>query len=46
MYPDPTARSHQLYDRALSSLPCGNTRTTVYMKSYPIYAARGEGCRV
>ena len=46
MYPDPTSRSHQLYDRALSSLPGGNTRTTVYMKPYPIYAARGEGCRV
>jgi glutamate-1-semialdehyde 2,1-aminomutase len=46
MYPDPTSRSHRLYDRALSSLPGGNTRTTVYMKPYPIYAARGEGCRV
>jgi glutamate-1-semialdehyde 2,1-aminomutase len=46
MYPDPTSRSLQLYDRALSSLPGGNTRTTVYMKPYPIYAARGEGCRV
>src|SRR5271168_4990332 len=46
MYPDPTSRSHQLYDRALSSLPGGNTRPTVYMKPYPIYAERGEGCRV
>lgn len=46
MYPDPTSRSQELYDRALSSLPGGNTRTTVYMKPYPIYAARGEGCRV
>ena len=46
MYPDPTSRSQKLYDRALSSLPGGNTRTTVYMKPYPIYAARGEGCRV
>ncbi len=35
-----------MYDRALSSLPGGNTRTTVFMKPYPIYAARGEGCRV
>jgi glutamate-1-semialdehyde 2,1-aminomutase len=46
MYPDPKSRSHELCDRALSSLPGGNTRTTVYMKPYPIYAARGEGCRV
>ena len=38
--------SQKLYDRALSSLPGGNTRTTVFMKPYPIYAARGEGCRV
>ena len=35
-----------MYDRALASLPGGNTRTTVFMKPYPIYAARGEGCRV
>src|SRR5665213_1719910 len=46
MYPDPNSESQRLYDRALSSLPGGNTRTTVYMKPYPIYAARGEGCRV
>jgi glutamate-1-semialdehyde 2,1-aminomutase len=46
MYPDSKSRSQKLYDRALSSLPGGNTRTTVFMKPYPIYAARGEGCRV
>src|SRR5258708_40355966 len=46
MYPDPKSRSQKLYDRALSSLPGGNGRTTVVMKPYPIYAARGEGCRV
>ena len=46
MYPDPNSDSQKLYDRALSSLPGGNTRTTVYMRPYPIYAARGEGCRV
>ncbi len=46
MYPDTTSNSQKLYDRALSSLPGGNTRTTVFMKPYPIYAARGEGCRV
>ena len=46
MYPDSKSRSQKLYDRALTSLPGGNTRTTVFMKPYPIYAARGEGCRV
>ena len=35
-----------MHDRALASLPGGNTRTTVFMQPYPIYAARGEGCRV
>jgi glutamate-1-semialdehyde 2,1-aminomutase len=46
MYPDPNSSSQKMYDRALSSLPGGNTRTTIFMKPYPIYAARGEGCRV
>jgi glutamate-1-semialdehyde 2,1-aminomutase len=46
MYPDPKSVSGTLYDRALASLPGGNSRTTVFMKPYPIYAARGEGCRV
>src|SRR5215218_8319311 len=46
MYPDPKSASCATYDRALASLPGGNTRTTVFMKPYPIYAARGEGCRV
>ncbi|MER8402202.1 aspartate aminotransferase family protein [Mesorhizobium sp. M1348] len=44
-YPDPSSSSSALYARALKSLPGGNTRTTVFMKPYPIYAARGEGCR-
>jgi len=46
MYPDPNSKSQALYTRALKSLPGGNSRTTVFMKPYPIYAARGEGCRV
>src|SRR3954469_2723525 len=46
MYPNPKSASRTMYDRALASLPGGNTRTTVYMKPYPIYAARGKGCRV
>ena len=46
MYPDSNSSSQKMYDRALASLPGGNSRTTVFMKPYPIYAARGEGCRV
>ena len=46
MYPDPTSQSQATYQRALASLPGGNSRTTIFMKPYPIYAARGEGCRV
>src|SRR3954465_3910582 len=46
MYPGQQSASRTLYDRALASLPGGNTRTTVFMKPYPIYAARGTGCRV
>lgn len=46
MYPDLQSKSKELYDRARNSLPGGNTRTTVFMKPYPVYAARGAGCRV
>lgn len=46
MYPDISSKSAQLYQRAKQSLPGGNTRTTVYMSPYPIYAASGSGCRV
>ena len=46
MYPDLASESQSLYTRARRSLPGGNTRTTVYMQPYPIYAASGSGCRV
>ena len=45
-YPDPASRSKAAFERAQASLPGGNTRTTVYMKPYQLYAARGEGCRI
>jgi glutamate-1-semialdehyde 2,1-aminomutase len=35
-----------LHERALASLPGGNTRTTVYVPPRPPYAARGEGCEL
>ena len=38
--------STALWERALSSLPGGNTRTTVFHEPHPVYIVRGEGCRV
>ena len=45
-YPDDALQSKALYERARESLPGGNSRTTVFMKPFPIYATYGEGCRV
>src|SRR3954447_25703866 len=45
-YLEPGSGSAELYERALKSMPGGNSRTTVFSAPYPIYAARGEGCRV
>ena len=39
-------RSTALWERALDSLPGGNTRTTVFHEPQPVYIVRGEGCRV
>jgi glutamate-1-semialdehyde 2,1-aminomutase len=36
----------RLHERALASLPGGNTRTTVFVPPRPPYAARGEGCEL
>lgn len=40
------SRSRTMFERARRVMPGGNTRTTVYIDPFPIYAARGEGCRV
>lgn len=40
------ANSATLYERAKLVMPGGNTRTTVYMEPHPIYAERGDGCRM
>lgn len=45
-YPEGAPRSGALYERARRVLPGGNTRTTVFMQPFPLYAVRGEGCRV
>lgn len=46
MYPDPNSKSAALYQRALGSLPGGNSRTAVFREPYPIYIKRGEGAYV
>ncbi|MGW9331128.1 aspartate aminotransferase family protein [Bosea sp. NPDC055594] len=45
-YPDSGSASSALYERACGVMPGGNTRTTVFMAPYPIYAVRGAGARV
>ncbi|MET3597805.1 glutamate-1-semialdehyde 2,1-aminomutase [Mesorhizobium shonense] len=35
-----------MFERARKVMPGGNTRTTVYIDPFPIYADRGEGCHV
>jgi len=45
-YPESAPQSRALYEEAKKYLPGGNTRTTVYMKPFPLYGVRGAGCRV
>ncbi|TIR45800.1 MAG: aminotransferase class III-fold pyridoxal phosphate-dependent enzyme, partial [Mesorhizobium sp.] len=45
-YPDAMPLSKTLFERARKVMPGGNTRTTVFVDPFPIYASRGEGCRV
>lgn len=45
-YPEDARNSAALHERAKHYLPGGNARVTVYMSPFPIYAERGEGCRV
>lgn len=46
LFPSDQSRSAALYRRAVDVMPGGNTRTTVYMSPYPIYAQRGAGCYI
>lgn len=45
-YPDSMPKSRAMFERARKAMPGGNTRTTVFIDPFPIYAERGEGCRV
>jgi glutamate-1-semialdehyde 2,1-aminomutase len=40
------ALSRELYDRASRVMPGGNTRHSIALAPYPIYALSGSGCRV
>jgi glutamate-1-semialdehyde 2,1-aminomutase len=43
-YSAPGSRSARLFEAAVQALPGGNSRTTIFMQPYPIYAAEGSGC--
>ncbi len=43
---DTKSKSQALYEEALSVLPGGISRNTIYRKPHPDYAVRGAGCRV
>jgi glutamate-1-semialdehyde 2,1-aminomutase len=45
-YREQDASSRQLYERASHVMPGGNTRHSVALAPYPIYARSGSGCRI
>ncbi|HLX44717.1 MAG TPA: aspartate aminotransferase family protein [Bryobacteraceae bacterium] len=45
-YSVPGAVSRELYARASAVMPGGNTRHSVALAPYPIYAHSGSGCRI
>ncbi len=46
MYPDPNSRSAELFRQANQYIPGGLSRDAIYFSPYPVYVARGQGCRV
>ena len=45
-YRSAQSRSRELYERASVVMPGGNTRHSIALAPYPIYAASGSGCRI
>ncbi len=41
-----TSRSRQLFERAQRVMPGGDTRTGTFHLPYPLFIARGKGCRL
>jgi glutamate-1-semialdehyde 2,1-aminomutase len=46
MYPDASSRSAALFARGRQVMPGGNSRSSVLLAPYPIYAQHASGCRV
>ncbi|HSM79204.1 MAG TPA: aspartate aminotransferase family protein [Bryobacteraceae bacterium] len=46
LYLQPGSHSRSLYDRASAVMPAGNTRHSITLAPYPVYARSGRGCRV
>lgn len=45
-YRSETSVSRRLYQRATEVMPGGNTRHSIALSPYPVYALSGRGCRV
>jgi glutamate-1-semialdehyde 2,1-aminomutase len=45
-WPDPTSRSHSLYERALKVMPGGVTRIQPWQPPFPVYASSGAGAYI
>jgi glutamate-1-semialdehyde 2,1-aminomutase len=45
-YASSWSHARETYERALESLPGGNTRTQVHVEPFPLYAERGSGARM
>ena len=46
LYAQRNPQSAAQYERALSVMPGGNTRSVLYYSPFPLTIARGEGCRL
>jgi len=46
MYPDSDSRSALLHKRGKRSIPGGISRGAVHFPPYPLYAVKGNGCRI
>jgi glutamate-1-semialdehyde 2,1-aminomutase len=45
-YRGPDSRSRRLYERACDVMPGGNSRHSIALAPYPVYALGGKGCRL
>jgi glutamate-1-semialdehyde 2,1-aminomutase len=45
-YRSKSSQSRQLYQRATKVMPGGNSRHSIALSPYPIYALSGSGCRI